>query len=315
MNHNDTMRTSNSNMENTKPIKNRNIQSLGMAVALLALSGSVASAQFSILHSFTGGADGANPYYDAPVVSGLTLYGTANQGAAGGGVVFAVNTDGTGFNVLHTFTNSAPDGYQPLGSVVLSGSTLYGTTYYGGSANGTSGNGTVFAVNVDGSGYQTLHSFTTATGSPPTRSTSNTVFDSLSLEASSCFIALMNFPFLYSTFATFPSHGLRFTCTLKTDRKIPTRIAGPPSHSSCASSVISETVPSAGLTIASCSLGTPRCGSRKNANKKISNGNGNIASGHHARPSPNAIAAKTSDPINISRNPCRVRGTITLQAR
>ena len=144
-------------------MKNKNIQSLGVAVALLALSGSVASAQFSVLHSFTGGADGANPYYDAPVVSGSTLYGTANQGAAGGGVVFAVNTDGTGYNVLHTFTNTAPDGYQPLGSVVLSGSTLYGTTYYGGSANGTSGNGTVFAVNVDGSGYQTLHSFVTTT--------------------------------------------------------------------------------------------------------------------------------------------------------
>ena len=144
-------------------MKKHNIQFLGMAVALLALSGSVASAQFSVLHSFTGGADGANPYYDAPVVSGSTLYGTANQGAAGGGVVFSVNTDGTGYNVLHTFTNTAPDGYQPLGSVVLSGSTLYGTTYYGGSANGTSGNGTVFAVNVDGSGYQTLHSFVTTT--------------------------------------------------------------------------------------------------------------------------------------------------------
>ena len=127
------------------------------------MSGGVASAQFSVLHSFTGGADGANPYYDAPVVSGSTLYGTANQGGAGGGVVFSVKTDGTGYNVLHTFTNTAPDGYQPLGSVVLSGSTLYGTTYYGGSGNGTSGNGTVFAVNVDGSGYQTLHSFVTTT--------------------------------------------------------------------------------------------------------------------------------------------------------
>ncbi len=134
-----------------------------MAVALIVLSGSVASAQFSLLHSFTGGADGANPYYDAPVVSGSTLYGTANQGAAGGGVVFSVNTDGTGYTVLHTFTNTAPDGYQPLGSVVLSGSTLYGTTYYGGDANGSSGSGTVFAVNVDGSDYQTLHSFATTT--------------------------------------------------------------------------------------------------------------------------------------------------------
>lgn len=148
-------------------MKNKNFHSLEMAIAMLALSAGVVNAQFSVLHSFTGGADGANPYYDAPVVSGSTLYGTANQGAAGGGVVFAVNTDGTGYAVLHTFTNAAPDGYQPLGSVVLNDSTLYGTTYYGGSANGTSGYGTVFAVNADGSGYQTLHSFTTATGYKP----------------------------------------------------------------------------------------------------------------------------------------------------
>ena len=66
---------------------------------------------------------------------------------------------------MHTFTSTATDGYQPLGSVVLSGSTLYGTTYYGG--NGTSGNGTVFAVNVDGTGYQTLLSFGTAAGYKP----------------------------------------------------------------------------------------------------------------------------------------------------
>jgi uncharacterized repeat protein (TIGR03803 family) len=150
-------------MNTIEPMKIQKPQTLGMAVALLALNASVASAQFSVLHSFTGGADGANPYYDAPVVSGSTIYGTANQGAAGGGVVFAVNTDGTRYNVLHTFTNTAPDGYQPLGSVVLSGSTLFGTTYYGGAANGTSGNGTVFAVNTDGSGYQTLHSFVATT--------------------------------------------------------------------------------------------------------------------------------------------------------
>jgi uncharacterized repeat protein (TIGR03803 family) len=140
---------------------------LKLAVALLALSGSVASAQFNVLHSFTGGVDGANPYYGAPVISGSTLYGTANQGAAGGGVVYSVNTDGSGFAILHTFTNAAPDGYQPLGSLALSGSTLYGTTYYGGNANGTAGVGTVFAVNTDGSGYQNLHSFTSSTGYKP----------------------------------------------------------------------------------------------------------------------------------------------------
>ena len=138
-----------------------------MMIACLALSSGAASAQFNVLHTFTGGADGANPYYGAPVISGTNLYGTANQGAGGGGVVFSVHLDGTGYSVLHTFTNVAPDGYQPLGPVKLSGSTLYGTTYYGGGSNGTSGYGTVFSVNADGSSYQTLHSFTTSSGYKP----------------------------------------------------------------------------------------------------------------------------------------------------
>lgn len=37
----------------------------------------------------------------------------------------------------------------------MSGSTLYGTTVFGGS----SGNGTLFALNTDGTGFTTLHSF------------------------------------------------------------------------------------------------------------------------------------------------------------
>ena len=145
-------------------MKNKIIHSLGMTVALLALSGSVASARFSVLHSFTGGADGASPYYGAPVVSGSTLYGTANLGGTnGGGVVFSVNADGTGYNEVHTFSFTAPDGLWPLASVVLSGSILYGTTYGG----GDSGNGTVFSVNTNHSGYQTLHSFELTAGFNP----------------------------------------------------------------------------------------------------------------------------------------------------
>jgi uncharacterized repeat protein (TIGR03803 family) len=154
-------------MKYVKTTKLNRSSILKLAVAVLAMSGGTVFAQFSVLHSFTGGADGANPYYGAPVISGSTIYGTVNQGAAGGGVVFSVNMDGTGFAVLHTFTNVAPDGYQPLGSLALSGSTLYGTTYYGGGGNGTTGYGTVFSVDADGSGYQNLHSFTTSTGYKP----------------------------------------------------------------------------------------------------------------------------------------------------
>ena len=52
-----------------------------------------------------------------------------------------VNTDGTSFQTLITFTeeNANPD------DLTLSGSTLYGTTHLGGS----SGSGTLFACSLD----------------------------------------------------------------------------------------------------------------------------------------------------------------------
>jgi uncharacterized repeat protein (TIGR03803 family) len=60
---------------------------------------------------------------------------------------------------LHSFTGPNPntnsDGAYPQASLVLTNNTLYGTAAYGGS----SGNGTAFAVNTDGSGFTTLHSF------------------------------------------------------------------------------------------------------------------------------------------------------------
>jgi uncharacterized repeat protein (TIGR03803 family) len=104
------------------------------------------------------------------VLSGNTLYGTASDGgSAGSGAVFRVNTDGTGFTNLHSFTavlGSYPDitntdGAYPVASLVLSGNTLYGTAESGGS----SGNGTVFRINTDGTGFTNLHNFTPLSGS------------------------------------------------------------------------------------------------------------------------------------------------------
>jgi uncharacterized repeat protein (TIGR03803 family) len=130
---------------------------------------------FTTLHGFSAGStnsvgagtnsDGAYP--DAGLVlSGNTLYGTAAAGgSSGSGTVFAINTNGTGFTNLHnftaTYTNSFgfftnSDGATPYAVLILTGNTLYGTTHDGGS----SGRGTVFAVNTDGTGFTTLHSFT-----------------------------------------------------------------------------------------------------------------------------------------------------------
>jgi len=117
------------------------------------------------LHTFTMGAnngqgaytnsDGIAPY-GSLILAGSTLYGTASQGGnAGSGTVFAINTDGTGFTNLYSFTATTPsfgigtgltnsDGAFPASSLILDGSTLYGTTYQGGSE----GYGTLFKLTI-----------------------------------------------------------------------------------------------------------------------------------------------------------------------
>ena len=126
---------------------------------------------FTYLHSFAGyPSDGAYPEAGL-ILSGNTLYGTASsQGFRQFGTVFAVNTDGTGFTNLHSFTKEPfgtnIDGAYPLGGLILSSNTLYGTS----SDGGRSGNGTVFKVNTNGSGFTTLYSFT-ATFGPSTTNT------------------------------------------------------------------------------------------------------------------------------------------------
>jgi uncharacterized repeat protein (TIGR03803 family) len=149
-----------------------------LAVLNLPSAGRVRAQTFTGLHSFTPtinsgppyptltNTDGAQPWSELVAnASGTTLYGTTKFGGAfGDGVVFAVNTDGTGFTNLYTFTANNgvgytdytnSDGAYPQAGLVLSGNRLYGTTR----AGGTDKDGTVFAVNTDGTGFTNLHNF------------------------------------------------------------------------------------------------------------------------------------------------------------
>jgi uncharacterized repeat protein (TIGR03803 family) len=127
---------------------------------------------FTNLHSFSalaGGqntnGDGATPFGEF-VLLGNTLFGTTSRGGKeGSGTVFAVNTDGSGFRILHHFTmvgtiypsaGTNADGANPSGGLVLLGNTLYGTAQYG----GESGNGVVFALSTDGTRFTNLYTFT-----------------------------------------------------------------------------------------------------------------------------------------------------------
>ena len=122
---------------------------------------------YTVLKNFTRGADGALPLAGL-VLAGSTLYGTAViGGSSGSGVIFKVNTDGSGYTVLKSFTGS--DGSWPQAGLVLAGSTFYGTTLYGGSSTngGMSTNGVIFKINTDGSGYTVLKEFTGSEGQCP----------------------------------------------------------------------------------------------------------------------------------------------------
>jgi uncharacterized repeat protein (TIGR03803 family) len=109
---------------------------------------------FTNLYTFNDGSDGANPYAGL-ILSGSILYGTTSRGGTlNDGTVFAINTDGSGFRNLYSFTNGS-NGSSPRPGLVLSGNTLYGTAEFGGG-----GVGTVFAVNTDGSDFTNLYTFT-----------------------------------------------------------------------------------------------------------------------------------------------------------
>ena len=127
---------------------------------------------YTILHSFAGGADGAYPQ-GSLLLSGSTLYGmTSGVGPFGlgwdagtSGTIFSINTDGTGYMILHSFTGGANDGAGPRGSLTLSGTILYGMTEFGGSSDV----GTVFSINTDGTGFNLQLSFvgtSTTAGNP-----------------------------------------------------------------------------------------------------------------------------------------------------
>jgi uncharacterized repeat protein (TIGR03803 family) len=142
-----------------------------LSTIMLFLAAARASAGgFAILHDFSArvsstNSDGAYPNNGILVLSGNVLYGATLGGGSGGhGVVFRVNTDGTGFTNLYNFsayvtstTNS--DGAQPFGGLLLSADTLYGTAMLGGSEAG----GTVFRVNTDGMSFTNLHNFSATT--------------------------------------------------------------------------------------------------------------------------------------------------------
>lgn len=112
------------------------------------------------MHAFNG-SDGYYPM-ESPVIGRTDgkIYGTASQGGTDGfGLVFSIDTSGTGFTILHQFATEAP---YPNGQLIqASDGLLYGTTFWSNIAPG--GGGIVFRLNLDGSGFTVIKEFNSAT--------------------------------------------------------------------------------------------------------------------------------------------------------
>ena len=89
-----------------------------------------------MIHTFTGGADGATGSAGRMLLQHGRLYGAATAGGLyGSGVVFELTPTAVGewdFRALYSF-HGQPDGSFPYGALLRAPSgKIYGTTYYGG---------------------------------------------------------------------------------------------------------------------------------------------------------------------------------------
>jgi uncharacterized repeat protein (TIGR03803 family) len=120
---------------------------------------------FTVLYSFTGGADGGNPAEGVVLDSAGNLYGTTQYGGTGNCTQYGLQGCGTVFKVANQQTESVlysfqggSDGEYPWAGLALDNKgNLFGTTVTGGL-----GFGVVFRVAKSGT-ENVLHRFTGAT--------------------------------------------------------------------------------------------------------------------------------------------------------
>ncbi len=108
----------------------------------------VAGGAVTVLHDFTS----ANSVYSTMLLIGSTLYGTNGENP---GLIFSIETNGTNFTTLHTFSGSS-GGKVPNGGLVVNAGVLYGTTSSG---TGAAADGVIYSINTDGTGYTELYNF------------------------------------------------------------------------------------------------------------------------------------------------------------
>jgi len=141
---------------------------------------------FQLLHTFSAitttatdtvakNAEGTSPSSPMLVGADGKFYGTTSAGGVNGrGTIFRINFDGTGFQLIHTFSETTADATTALlknadgatpdaGLINGNDGFLYGVASQG----GTTGNGTIFAISPDGATFTVLHNFDGTDGARP----------------------------------------------------------------------------------------------------------------------------------------------------
>jgi uncharacterized repeat protein (TIGR03803 family) len=101
------------------------------------------SGNYSIVRSFqTTGGDGQHPDTDLIEAPDGFLYGGTYAGGAGGGTLFKIMNDGSGYTVLRSFSSSGNDFNTPNDMFQQANGVFYGTMQHGGGGSG----GCIFAL-------------------------------------------------------------------------------------------------------------------------------------------------------------------------
>ena len=132
-----------------------------MLFVFIAVAASGSAQTYTVLHTFTGGADGGGPVATPILDARGNLYETTPDGGSHG-LVLKLDSQGKE-TVLHAFSGS-PDGSAPFSSLIRDAQgNLFGTTLVGGRFN----LGAVFEITAKGK-ERVLHSFNgTKDGSNP----------------------------------------------------------------------------------------------------------------------------------------------------
>lgn len=135
--------------------------------------------KFTLLHTFAPGAGNDYPDGNLPgslaegpdgKLYGSTLFGGVGgcNGYCGGGVMYRINRNGTGFEIIHqgcSETNCADGGVGAM--IAAPDGSLYGTSATGGTGNCVQGCGTIFRVTPATGAYEVVVNFDSTTGGAP----------------------------------------------------------------------------------------------------------------------------------------------------